>query len=102
MADIWSKEQSRRLFGVISAGGSTGALLGPIAASMLVVPIGFRNLLPISALILLLGVVCIYRLRHWVRTLDSNDGAGRLDRLDALVRIKSSYPMAQAVDTDNA
>lgn len=84
MADIWSKEQSRRLFGVISAGGSTGALLGPIAASMLVVPIGFRNLLPISALILLLGVVCIYRLRHWVRTLDSNEGVKSIESTSAI------------------
>ncbi|MDX1404374.1 MAG: MFS transporter [Woeseiaceae bacterium] len=67
MADIYSKEQSRRLFGVITAGGSAGALIGPLLTSVLVVPIGFKNLLPISALLLLFGVYCIYRLRSWVR-----------------------------------
>ncbi|NNL54519.1 MAG: MFS transporter [Woeseia sp.] len=64
MADIYSKEQSRRLFGLISAGGSTGALIGPLVTSALVVPIGFRNLLPLSAMLLLLAVYCVYRLRN--------------------------------------
>jgi ATP:ADP antiporter, AAA family len=74
MADIYSKEQSRRLFGVISAGGSTGAILGPVVTGALVVPVGFKNLLPLSALLLLAGVFCIYRLRYWVR--QQNDGNG--------------------------
>lgn len=68
MADIYTREQSRRLFGVISAGGSTGALLGPLATGSLVVPIGFQNLLPISASLLLFGVYCITRLRRWVES----------------------------------
>ena len=68
MADIYTREQSRRLFGVISAGGSTGALLGPLATGSLVVPIGFQNLLPISATLLLFGVYCITRLRRWVES----------------------------------
>jgi AAA family ATP:ADP antiporter len=65
MADIYSKEQSQRLFGVISAGGSTGALLGPLVTSVLVIPIGFENLLPLSALLLLFAVYCVHRLRVW-------------------------------------
>lgn len=73
MADLYTKQQSRRLFGVISAGGSAGALIGPIVTSVLVVPIGFQNLLPISALLLLFGVHCVYRLRRWVRHRDTKD-----------------------------
>ncbi len=73
MADIYTKQQSRRLFGVISAGGSAGALVGPLLTSALVIPIGFKNLLPISALLLLFGVYCIYRLRHWVSRRDLTD-----------------------------
>lgn len=65
MADIYSKEQSRRLFGFISAGGSTGALLGPVITSVLVVPVGFQNLLPLSAALLGFALYCVYRLRHW-------------------------------------
>ena len=65
IADIYTKEQTRRLFGAISAGGSTGALFGPLVTSVVVVPIGFKNLLPLSALLLLFAVYCVYRLRRW-------------------------------------
>jgi AAA family ATP:ADP antiporter len=65
MADIYTKEQSRRLFGVISAGGSAGAFLGPLATSELVVRIGFENLLPLSAGLLVVAVACVFRLRAW-------------------------------------
>lgn len=66
MADIYSHEQGRRLFGLISAGGSAGALVGPLATSQLVIPIGFHNLLPLSACLLSFAVVCIAKLRRWV------------------------------------
>lgn len=66
MADIYTREQGRRLFGVITAGGSIGALVGGAATSTLVVPIGFQNLLPISATLLLVAILCISRLRIWV------------------------------------
>jgi AAA family ATP:ADP antiporter len=81
MADIYTKQQSRRLFGVITAGGSAGALVGPLLTSVLVVPIGFKNLLPISALLLLLGVYCVYRLRRWVRRRDREDES--IDSVDS-------------------
>ncbi|MGI9203385.1 MAG: NTP/NDP exchange transporter [Woeseiaceae bacterium] len=67
MADIYSRKQSRRLFGVISAGGSTGALVGPLVTSVLVTRIGFQNLLPISAVVLMLAVFCVFKLRNWVK-----------------------------------
>ncbi len=66
MADIYGREQGRRLFGIISAGGSAGALVGPLVTSALVVPVGFENLLPISAALLLFSVHCITQLRHWL------------------------------------
>ena len=65
MADIFTGEQCRRLFGIISAGGSVGAVLGPLLTSVVAVKIEFRNLLPLSALLLLVAVYCIYRLRAW-------------------------------------
>ena len=66
MADIYTKEQGRRLFGVISAGGSLGALTGPFTTSLFVGTIGFQNLLPISAVLLLLGVGCVLKLRRLI------------------------------------
>jgi len=79
MADIYSRTQSRRLFGVITAGGSAGALIGPIVTSIVVVQIGFRNMLPLSAILLLFAVFCVYRLRGWVRQQQSHSGNEVMD-----------------------
>ena len=79
MADIYSKEQSRRLFGLISAGGSTGALLGPLFTGMIVVPLGFQNLLPLSAALLAFAVYCIYRLRRGATERTAQESAQDLE-----------------------
>jgi AAA family ATP:ADP antiporter len=65
MADIYTRDQGRRLFGFITAGGSIGAIGGGAVTSLLVVPIGFENLLPIAATLLLLAMFCIHKLNRW-------------------------------------
>ena len=62
MADLFDSEQGKRLFGFIAAGGSAGALLGPIIATTLAEPIGRANLLIIAAILLELAVFCALRL----------------------------------------
>jgi AAA family ATP:ADP antiporter len=52
MADLFTSEQGRRLFGVIAAGGSAGALTGPALAAVLVEPLGVANLVLISTVLL--------------------------------------------------
>ena len=79
MVDIYTREQGRRLFGFITAGGSIGALLGSAATSLLVVRIGTHNLLPIAAAVLLVAVLCIRRLRQWVSREHENDGIETMD-----------------------
>jgi AAA family ATP:ADP antiporter len=59
MADLFSNEQGKRLFGFIAAGGSAGALLGPTLTAWLAVPLGPVNLLLISALLLEAAVQCV-------------------------------------------
>lgn len=66
MADIYSREQGRRLFGVIAAGGSIGGLIFSGVNSVLVIEVGSENLFPISAALLGVAIVCIAKLRHWV------------------------------------
>jgi AAA family ATP:ADP antiporter len=62
MADLFTSEQGKRLFGFIGAGGTAGALLGPIITIGLSVPLGPTNLL-IAALVLLeMAVICVHRL----------------------------------------
>ena len=65
MADIWREEQARRLFGVIAAGGSAGAIAGPALTASLAERVGPVNLLPLSAVLLVGALLCIVRLRHW-------------------------------------
>jgi ATP:ADP antiporter, AAA family len=62
MADIYSDSQAKRLFGFIAAGGTTGAIVGPALTGNLVLFLGPTNLLPISAILLLVSVVCLRRL----------------------------------------
>ena len=49
MADRFSLEQSKRLFGVIATGGSLGAIAGPWLASQLAKPLGTAALLLVAA-----------------------------------------------------
>jgi AAA family ATP:ADP antiporter len=62
MADLYASEQGKRLYGFIAAGGSLGALLGPILAATLAEPIGRANLLLIAAILLEAAIFCAMRL----------------------------------------
>ena len=67
MADRFSLEQSKRLFGIISVGGTLGAIAGPWLASRLVGPLGTAGLLPVAAASLGLAVCAAWvvsRLQH--------------------------------------
>jgi AAA family ATP:ADP antiporter len=65
MSDIFSSDQSKRLFGLFGAGASIGAVLGPLLPVLLSERIGVYNLLLIAALMQLLIVPIIFQLeRH--------------------------------------
>ncbi len=64
MADIFNGEQGKRLFGFIGAGGTAGALLGPVITFVLSVPLGPVNLLIAAVIFLELAVFCVYRLER--------------------------------------
>jgi AAA family ATP:ADP antiporter len=65
MADLFRNDQARRLYGFISAGGSMGALAGPMVTANLAPAMGPADLLPVSVAMLLAAVLCIYRLAAW-------------------------------------
>ncbi|MCW8900237.1 MAG: MFS transporter [Gammaproteobacteria bacterium] len=67
MNDIYDKEQAKRLFGSIAAGGTLGALAGPILTTWLAQPVGTHNMLLISAVLLLIPIACIKKLTHWFK-----------------------------------
>jgi ATP:ADP antiporter, AAA family len=65
MADLFDTDQAKRLYGFIAAGGTAGALVGPLVTSQLVTVLGPKNLMLVSAGFLLLAVGCIGALRAW-------------------------------------
>jgi AAA family ATP:ADP antiporter len=67
MSDVFDTGQAARLYGSIAAGGSCGAIAGPVLAASLVGAIGTRGLLLLSAFLLLGTVLCIVRIARWAR-----------------------------------
>ncbi|MEQ8800353.1 MAG: MFS transporter [Salinisphaeraceae bacterium] len=65
MADIFSAAQGKRLFALIAAGGSAGAISGPGLAALLAGQLGVLGLLPLSAGLLTVALGCIVVLRRW-------------------------------------
>jgi AAA family ATP:ADP antiporter len=64
MADLFTAEQGKRLFGFIGAGGTAGALLGPVVTIWLSAPLGPVNLLIAAAVLLEAAVFCVYRIER--------------------------------------
>jgi len=64
MADLFSSEQGKRLFGFIAAGGSAGALAGPAITVWLAAPLGPVNLLIVAAILLEGAVLCARQLER--------------------------------------
>ena len=56
MADRFSLEQSKRIFGVIAVGGTLGAVFGPWLASVLVGTLGTAAMLLVAAVFLVLAI----------------------------------------------
>ena len=81
MTDIFNTEQAKRLFGIIAAGGTAGALTGPVLTAVLVIRTGPTNLLLVSALFLTVAALCVQRLVAWRHAKDKKGdgsfGAGR-------------------------
>jgi AAA family ATP:ADP antiporter len=56
MLEILTSEQTRRLFGLIAAGGTAGALVGPLLTSLLVTRIGNSGVLYLGAVLFIAAV----------------------------------------------
>jgi AAA family ATP:ADP antiporter len=98
MADRFTLEQAKRLFGAISVGGTLGAIFGPWLASQLAKPLGTPALLLVAAgfLVLALGAAAwLARLRPeegHASAENSLIGGSAWEGLQAVVR--SSYLLA--------
>ena len=67
MADIFVTAQAQRLYGFIAAGGTAGALAGPALTAGLVLLIGAKGMVLVSAAFLLVAIVALLRLSDWAQ-----------------------------------
>lgn len=67
MADIFRPGQAQRLFGSIMAGGSMGAIAGPLATAGLVGQFGSRGVMAASLACLVIATGLAIALSRWVR-----------------------------------
>lgn len=68
MVDRSTPEQAKRLFGVIAAGGTTGALIAPLVTDTLIDPVGRTGVLVVSASLFGVAILCqLILLRVWRR-----------------------------------
>jgi AAA family ATP:ADP antiporter len=58
LLELFDRGQTKRLFGVIAAGGSAGALAGPLMSDVTVQFIGESGLLFVSATLFVVAIVC--------------------------------------------
>jgi AAA family ATP:ADP antiporter len=58
LLEIFAKEQTKRLFGVIAAGGSAGALVGPWLTTLTVTRIGNSGILYLGASLFVVAILC--------------------------------------------
>ena len=65
MTDLFSQARARRLFGLIAAGGSAGAIAGPAVTTLISTSIDAAGLMLISAGLLALTLLCIHFLISW-------------------------------------
>ncbi len=65
MADVFRGEEAKRLYGPIAAGGSSGAIVGPLFTHWIAEGIGTAGLVFISMSLLLATIPCIRALAHW-------------------------------------
>jgi ATP:ADP antiporter, AAA family len=90
MADLYSSEQGKRLYGFIAAGGSAGALAGPVLTIGLAEVLGPVNLLIVAALLLEAAVICAMRLELRnevvVKKSESAVGGGSWDGIMMVLR----------------
>jgi len=92
MADLYSSEQAKRLYGFIAAGGSAGALAGPALTIGLAGTIGAVNLLIVAALLLEAAVFCARKLEVEQKVSSERQnavGGGAIDGI--LMVLRSPY-----------
>lgn len=100
MSDLYESDQAKRLFPVIAAGGSTGAIVGPAITAALVKHIGIASLFLVSAGLFTCATLCVQRLNDWAKTHtrgDRQQGEAVGGGIFAGIRLALSSPYLLAI-----
>jgi AAA family ATP:ADP antiporter len=81
MADTHTSDQARRLYGLIAAGGSVGAISGPLITQSLVHALGPANLLLVSAAFLTAAILAVRAMRDATQSAGGGAGVQQEQRL---------------------
>ena len=82
LADLFSSEQGKRLFGRIAAGGTVGAISGSLLTSQIATEVSTAGLLLIPAVTIQLGLACAWRLeKKAADPVFRTDGTARRENL---------------------
>lgn len=88
LSDIFSKEASQRLFGIIAAGASLGSIAGAASVKFLVAHIGTSNIIFASMILLGIALVLKYAM---IAELSRFESAQSLARFDKTIGAKNPF-----------
>ena len=92
MSDIFNKEQAKRLFAIIAAGASLGALVGPIIPTFFADSLGGTNASLIASILIVLIIPIVIRLERLKKVQLQNDDLQSLrERLPTRLENHSWY-----------
>jgi AAA family ATP:ADP antiporter len=77
--DIFRSEQAKRLYGFVAAGGSMGAIVGPLLTASAVKIVGAVNLMLLSGVLLAGSIPLVFYLFRWSST--HNPGPAREENI---------------------
>ncbi|MGX3098698.1 NTP/NDP exchange transporter [Helicobacter sp. 23-1046] len=80
LSDIFSKEASQRLFGIIAAGASLGSIAGSASVKFLIDYIGVNNLIFVSMLLLGFALMLKYAMIAELKRFESAESLARFDK----------------------
>lgn len=81
IADVFSKEASNRLFGIIAAGASLGSIAGASSVGFLVAHLGVANLVFLSIALLLFAILLKNLILRELKTFETEESLSRFDRV---------------------
>ncbi|HEY0879338.1 MAG TPA: MFS transporter [Zeimonas sp.] len=85
MVDVFDSEQGKRLFGLLAAGATVGAIAGSSSTASLIATLGKGRLMLASAALLVVACACVLAVSRRSARTHARNGSGA-DRVDAPVR----------------